>query len=319
MEIGDRVRLLHGKEEGIIRRFIDQKTVEVEIEEGFLIPVLRKELVTIDRGESKSFRREEGSPVRESTMKEEFVPAEEEDIYIALEIKNTILELWLINHTSHSVLFTAHAVIQDQTSGLSYGTLKKFSYSKLDSWNLKDQDRWPLLSLDIIPFIEKGKEPASVISKRLAIKNSLLIKKKVRAPLLNQESILINLVEKQKPVDPESLKLAFFDVKEPVKLNKDASAARRERLVDLHIEAILDNTQGLDPEDILKIQNEHFEKNLEKALIDNVEAIVFVHGVGNGILRNRIHKFLSQYPHIKYFEDAQKGKFGYGATKVIFK
>jgi hypothetical protein len=319
MEIGDRVRLLHGKEEGIIRRFIDHKTVEVEIEEGFLIPVLKNELVTIDRDETESFRREERSPVRETAVNDEFVPEEEEEIFIALEIKNTLLELWMINHTSHSILFTAHAVMQDQTRGLSYGTLKKFSYSKIDSWNLKDQDRWPLLSLDILPFIEKGKKPYPVISKRLAVKNSLLIRKKVRAPLLNQDSILINLMEKQKAVDPESLKLAFFDVKEPAKKNKETTGARLERLIDLHIEAIVGNTKGLDTEDILKIQHDHFEKNLEKALIDNVEAVTFVHGIGNGTLRNRIHKFLSQYPHIKYFEDAQKGKFGYGATKVIFK
>ena len=47
MNIGDRVRLLHEKEEGVIRNIIDNRLVEVEIEDGFIIPVLKKELVLI--------------------------------------------------------------------------------------------------------------------------------------------------------------------------------------------------------------------------------------------------------------------------------
>jgi hypothetical protein len=319
MEIGDRVRLLHGKEEGVIRRFIDQKTVEVEIEEGFLIPVLKNELVTIDRGETESFKREDHSPAKEKQVDKEFIPEEEKDIFLALEIKNTLLELWLINHTGNNLLFTAHAVVPEQTRGLSYGTLKKFSYSKIDSWNFKDQERWPLLSLEILPFLVKGKDPAQIISRKVSIKSSLLIKKKAKAPLLNQDAILIRLTEVHKPVDPVSLKMAFFEDKEPVKKSMDIPATGRERLVDLHIESLVKDARSLGTEEILRIQIEHFEKNLDKALIDAVDAVTFVHGIGNGTLRNRIHKFLSQYPHIRYFEDAQKGKFGFGATKVIFK
>ena len=51
MNIGDKVRLLHGTEEGVIRRIIDKRTVEIEIEDGFLIPVLRKEVVLISSDE----------------------------------------------------------------------------------------------------------------------------------------------------------------------------------------------------------------------------------------------------------------------------
>ena len=72
-------------------------------------------------------------------------------------------------------------------------------------------------------------------------------------------------------------------------------------------------------EDILKVQMGFFEKNLENAVIGNERFITFIHGIGNGTLRHMIHKYLSQYPHIKYYEDAQKEKFGYGATKVFLK
>ncbi len=42
MNIGDRVRLIHGSEEGIVTKLLPHDTVEVEIEEGFKIPVLRR-------------------------------------------------------------------------------------------------------------------------------------------------------------------------------------------------------------------------------------------------------------------------------------
>jgi dsDNA-specific endonuclease/ATPase MutS2 len=89
--------------------------------------------------------------------------------------------------------------------------------------------------------------------------------------------------------------------------------------VDLHIEFLRDDHQSLNSDDILNIQLSEFNSCLEDAVISGLEEITFIHGIGNGILRNKIHKTLSQYPHIKYFEDARKEKFGFGATKVHLK
>jgi dsDNA-specific endonuclease/ATPase MutS2 len=50
-----------------------------------------------------------------------------------------------------------------------------------------------------------------------------------------------------------------------------------------------------------------------------MQEITFIHGVGNGTLRHQIHKQLSQMAEQLTFKDAQKEKFGYGATKVVFK
>ena len=53
MNIGDKVRLVHGREEGIIYAFLPGNIVEIEIEDGFRIPVLRNEIVTISPVESQ--------------------------------------------------------------------------------------------------------------------------------------------------------------------------------------------------------------------------------------------------------------------------
>ena len=58
MNIGDKVRMLHGTEEGIIRKIVDKRMVEVEIEDGFLIPVLKNEIVVIAPEEKKDLKSE---------------------------------------------------------------------------------------------------------------------------------------------------------------------------------------------------------------------------------------------------------------------
>ena len=68
--------------------------------------------------------------------------------------------------------------------------------------------------------------------------------------------------------------------------------------------------------EILNLQITTFETVLENAIATGMEEITFIHGAGNGVLKNSIHKLLSVNKNIKYFKDARKEKFGYGATQV---
>ena len=55
MNIGDRVRLIRDREEGIVTKIIDERLVEVTIEEGFAIPVLKSELALVNKAETDYF------------------------------------------------------------------------------------------------------------------------------------------------------------------------------------------------------------------------------------------------------------------------
>ncbi|GAC1597645.1 MAG: hypothetical protein NVS3B25_22860 [Hymenobacter sp.] len=70
---------------------------------------------------------------------------------------------------------------------------------------------------------------------------------------------------------------------------------------------------------MLKIQLDAFEDALSRALATNMHEIVFIHGMGNGVLRKELHRQLSRNKDIKFFEDAHKEKFGFGATLVRLK
>ena len=69
--------------------------------------------------------------------------------------------------------------------------------------------------------------------------------------------------------------------------------------------------------EILSYQLQVFERGLDNAIAFGLTDITFIHGVGNGVLRKQIHKILSNRKEsFNYYKDAQKEKFGYGATYV---
>ena len=68
-----------------------------------------------------------------------------------------------------------------------------------------------------------------------------------------------------------------------------------------------------------KIRQLHFEQKLEQAVAVGADEITFIHGVGSGKLRQEVHRRLSQHPNVAYFKDAQKEKFGFGATLASLK
>src|SRR4051794_12108172 len=97
------------------------------------------------------------------------------------------------------------------------------------------------------------------------------------------------------------------------------SVTKPASVIDLHIEQLSGDKARMSNTEILKIQLDAFEKQLENAIASGMQEITFIHGIGNGTLRLELHKRLGRHPHVQYYEDAQKEKFGYGATKVKIK
>ena len=90
--------------------------------------------------------------------------------------------------------------------------------------------------------------------------------------------------------------------------------------LDLHLQALRpDSKEELSNTAILRLQLDAFEDALSRALATNMHEIIFIHGMGNGVLRKEIHRQLSRNKDIKFFEDARKEKFGFGATLVRLK
>ncbi len=84
--------------------------------------------------------------------------------------------------------------------------------------------------------------------------------------------------------------------------------------VDLHINKLVNSTRNLDNYDMLNLQLDTAKRKIEFAIIKRISKIVFIHGVGEGVLKTELHRILNKYP-VKYY-DASYKKYGLGATEV---
>lgn len=110
------------------------------------------------------------------------------------------------------------------------------------------------------------------------------------------------------------------EVTKPNYINKEKKS-RKEIPVpefDLHIEKLVKNHKSLSNYDILNIQTETAKKHIEFAIRNRIPKIVFIHGVGEGILKSELDFMLGRYDNIT-FQDANYQKYGQGATEIYFK
>ena len=89
--------------------------------------------------------------------------------------------------------------------------------------------------------------------------------------------------------------------------------------VDLHIRELLESTSGMSKKEMLDIQLAKVVSEMQAAISANVKRIVFIHGLGQGVLKQEVAKLLkSKFPKY-YFQDASFKEYGYGATMVVLK
>lgn len=96
---------------------------------------------------------------------------------------------------------------------------------------------------------------------------------------------------------------------------KERNAPKME--VDLHIHQLTPRSQGMSNFDMLNLQLETAKRQLEFAIRKRIPKVVFIHGVGAGILKEELKYLFGRYENIRYY-DADYQKYGLGATEVYF-
>ncbi len=384
MNVGDRVRLLTGTEEGIITRVLDSELVEVAIDNDFTIPVLLRELVPVAAEEGQAFRRPAPETTRPATGSKKNKPlggqpkaqrpgagtpaaptppgrpqaglSAAKGLYLALVHQAPeLLALHLLNNTEAEVVFTYGEERAGKYRALATGQLKaKAASAPLAHLHLKDFEQWPAVVFQLLNFKLNSDAAYDLLTKRQSFKATTFYTSRRTAPVIGKEAYLFQLDERPAPaLNPEKLAQAEAALEAaaapaPVLDTKQASVLQQalggdkpapapavlaptppkpaEALVapphelDLHIEALRpEGAEGLSNTALLRLQLDAFEDALSRALATNMHEIIFIHGAGNGTLRKEIHRQLSRNKDIKFFEEAQKEKFGYGATLVRLK
>ncbi len=85
--------------------------------------------------------------------------------------------------------------------------------------------------------------------------------------------------------------------------------------VDLHIHQLVKSTKGMSNFDMLTLQLDTAQRQLEFAIKKRIQRIVFIHGVGAGVLKLELEYLFKRYDNLKYY-DANFQKYGLGATEV---
>ena len=348
MNIGDKVRLLRAKEQGVVSRFLSDGMIEIEIEDGFRIPVMRSELVPVSPLEAERLLKTSTYAPQKTVAPSAPAILANQGIYLAfVPVNDREYTLHLINNTDwefpyvlgeESVALGGGA----QFRGLHSGVLKAKSQQKMnDLYGHAKFEEWPTFVVQGLWFRAGKSSLRAPLVKRFKARASTFFKNKTTVPILNQPGFSTQLDaenSEQPPVSgpssnrvgndagnqPKPTIIRPEDLKaEMLKSKSDQNAISVERpssVVDLHTEALLPKGEGnRNPAELLKLQLDTFEKALENAIASGMHDITFIHGLGSGALRTELHKRLGRHPNVKFFEDAQKQKFGYGATKVTIK
>jgi hypothetical protein len=342
IKIGDRVKFINDVGGGIVTAFLDEKTIEVQNEDGFEIPVLATEVLLESSdgygwdGQNKPDTvinsKEKEQPVVQVKPRDYKYKAFSGEILLAIVPENdkllhvSDLNLYLINDSTYSIQYMISQADANVHEYIKAGILEPDTKLEIRKYNQSTLSKIKKICLQGLLFkeglfdIQKPLEQvfdldgvsfykASVFSENDYFNNKAFLNTKVD---LDMKDVVDKLS------DHEILKVSVQ--KEDKGTEKEVQPTKKKPTdieeVDLHIEAIVEGHQNLSNGEIIEIQMGRFETALETAIRSKLQRVVFIHGVGNGRLKHELRKKLERkYPDLK-FQDASFKEYGYGATLV---
>ncbi|MEJ7778403.1 MAG: DUF2027 domain-containing protein [Daejeonella sp.] len=309
-KLGEFVRFVEERREGYITRIIDEQTIAVTDEDGFEIPVLASQVTRV-HGQTSQEDEVTQAPAGNAA---DFIA---NGIFLALAADKriaSVVHFHLVNNTSYQLLATLKTEKTNKFKGEFNGIIKPQSSVQMYSASLNELDQWPKFHVQALLFSSESVALIKPIQFSEKFRAKDLSGSKKNSPYLDQPAWLIPLDSDEPVIDVQALKESFH---KPAAEKLEIAKPGKE--IDLHIEKLRDDHQFLSNSEILSIQLAHFRKSLDAAIVHKLPSIVFIHGNGNGTLRNEVHKIISKHAQVKTFMDAHKEKFGYGATEVILK
>lgn len=352
--IGDRVNFLSSTGGGKVTKIIDSKMVMVEVEDGFEIPTLVTDLVLDYRSQPEANRRQQiVETVRQEIKEKELLQqqqeedarhgglrrfakeAEKEGVYLAFVpheqqwLLTGAMDVVLINHTPFEMLYTFTIKEETQFVNVDYGQLEKYEKVVVETISRDDLDYWCNGIVQAIFTAETSDSvllplnaPFSLRSNRFFKEGSYLM-----SGILGEKALVVCLSELvvlrsgdndfakilKEGIGAQAPKKDLIKKEAPIDKHKTAPG---EATVDLHIGELVDNILGLSSHDMFKIQMDYFKKMLDSAISAEYNKVTFIHGVGNGVLKNAIIEELKNYKNTEN-RMASIAKFGVGAIEVI--
>ncbi|MBL7970575.1 MAG: DUF2027 domain-containing protein [Prolixibacteraceae bacterium] len=344
IKAGDKVRFLNAVGGGVVKSVISKTMVNVEDYDGFEVPTLISELVVVDdalsmNSEKRHARIRENEKVKEPVEKKEQPKVEPKyvagkdtpDCYFAFVPQNEAnpvdgeLKVYLVNNSNNFVLYNYSHLKNKIYRSVESGKMNPNSKRYLESFTRMDLNELPDFQFQLLFFREESSALESPVIKNLRLNPVKFYRQNSyeKTRYFTQNALVISLLEPD--LETEVAKLTETDLskvvleKEEPKVVVKRSASPDLVEIDLHIHELLEDTRGLSNHEMLEVQLGRFRNELETAIANGTRRIVFIHGIGNGTLKQELRKELSTKYKKYNFQDASFKEYGYGATMVILR
>lgn len=328
IRIGDIVRFLTEKLEGKVTGIIDINTVNVFCDEyGFEIPASVNDLVVI-----RSDFNTASTPASKQPAQKSITIESADTLYLAIVPENfnnlpeSRYEIYLVNDTALTALYSATYSDGNKYSGVSAGNCNPDQVCLIGSHAIREIENIKAIRIQAI-FYQKGtftvKDPIDI---PVRLSQASLCKAGAYKHARWFESVCI-----LRPLSKETILKEEIDINQLLKASQEKeteeTAEKRPQKqvvnnvveIDLHISQLVETTAGMENKDMLEYQLEVFHKTLEEYKLRRGQKIIFIHGKGDGVLKQRILWELQTKYKRFHHQDASFKQYGYGATMVTIK
>ena len=344
IKAGDKIRFLNAVGGGIVKSVINKTMVNVEDYDGFEVPTLISELVVVDDSVSmdperrsariKTPEKKEELPVVKEQPKVEpkYVAGKDTPVcFLAFVPQNEAnpvegeLKVYLVNDSNNFILYNYSHLKDKLYRSVESGKMNPNSKRYFESFSRFDLNELPYFQFQMIFFREESPKLENPVVKSLHLNPVKFYRQSSyeKTKYFTQNAIIFSLLDPD--METEVAKLTESEMTKIV-LDKEEPKAVVKRTVtpdlveiDLHIHELLEDTRGIANHEMLEIQMGRFRNELETAIANGTRRIVFIHGIGNGTLKQELRQELSTKYKKYYFQDASFKEYGYGATMVILR
>ena len=344
MKIGDKVRFLSEVGGGIVKGFQGKDIVLVEDADGFDIPMLIRECVVIDTDDYNIKRKPQAQPEQPKKQIEEepeitYRPVETKEgerlnvmlAFVPQDVKaisSTDFDAYLVNDSNYYLYYTYLSAEGKSWKVRAQGNIEPNTKLLLEEFGKDILNELEHVAIQLIAY-KDGKnftlKPAVGVELRVDTVKFYKLHTFRESVYFEEPSLIYDVVKDDEPVkqyfaDANALKEALLQKKNPEKPKSQPIVKSQKHNdiieVDLHINELLDNTTNMTNSEMLDYQLGVFNKTLNEYKDKKGQKIVFIHGKGEGVLRNAILKELkSKYRNYSY-QDASFREYGFGATMV---
>ncbi|MDR0794577.1 MAG: DUF2027 domain-containing protein [Tannerella sp.] len=241
----------------------------------------------------------------------------------------TAYEAWFINDSNYFMYFTYQNRHNNSWRCRFHGLIEPNTKVYLEEFGKDELNVLEHIGFQIIAFKQDkpfGLKNALSVELRLDMVKFYKTHCFTENDYFDENALIFKIIrhdvpERQLLVTATDIQEAMLQKKQdlrhdPLPVKKPSKLERPTIEIDLHINQLLDTTEGMGAGDILNYQMNKFHEILKLYAGEKGRKIVFIHGKGEGILRTAIEKELKTKYKSYIFQDASFQEYGFGATLV---